>query len=188
MHPMSTVLFVCTGNQCRSPMAESIARRELDRAGYREVTVISAGLLATGMPATPLAIRVLARRGLDISAHRSRHLDEALSPVPDLVVGMAREHAREVVDRHPETFFRTFTLKDLAARAADTGPRADGQPLSEYLAMLGRGRGFASLAGFSAADDLADPIGQAPAVYELCVADIDRLVCQLVAHLWPLGR
>lgn len=71
------ILFVCTGNTCRSPMAAGVMRGLLRRAGLEgTVEVDSAGtaVRAAGQPASPLAIEAAARRGLDIAAHRSRPL------------------------------------------------------------------------------------------------------------------
>ena len=75
---MKTVLFVCTGNVCRSPMAEAIFRRVVQgRGNYR---VLSAGLGAMeGQPPSALAVQVIKEIGMDISSQRSRML------TPDLV-------------------------------------------------------------------------------------------------------
>ena len=87
---MTTLLFLCTGNTCRSPMAAAFFTHLLgDAPGVRG---ISAGLAASGGPATPQAIRVAAERGVDLSAHRSRPLALALEERPDLVLCMASSH------------------------------------------------------------------------------------------------
>src|SRR6267378_8414851 len=68
-----TLLFVCTGNLCRSPMAAALARNVL--AGRAEaVHVMSAGLLHVGEPATAEVVHLMKRRGLDLSTHRSRRV------------------------------------------------------------------------------------------------------------------
>lgn len=184
---MPTVLFVCTGNLCRSPMAAAFARRALAERGA-PVTVLSAGTLGSGRGVTADTARVMARRGLDMSSHRSRLLEDALTGDLDLIVGMAREHARAVVEQRPDAFLKTFTLRDLAARAFDAGPRAPGEDLAAYLQRAAAGRGFSSLAGATASDDIVDPIGQSPAVYERCANEIEGLVGQVVDLLWGPGR
>jgi len=91
---MTSVLFVCTGNTCRSPLAEAFTRREARLRGL-ELTVASAGTFAVeGTPATGHALRAAARRGTDLSMHRSRLLSaESLAGV-DLVVGMSPSHVQ----------------------------------------------------------------------------------------------
>jgi protein-tyrosine phosphatase len=182
---MPTLLFVCTGNLCRSPMAATVARNVL--AGRAEaVDVISAGLLRPGEPATDEAVRVMERRGLDLRAHRSRRVGDALVPAPDLILGMARQHARAVVDVIPGLFPRTFTLKDFLGRARGEGPRRAGESLATYLARVGKDRGFGALVGSSSADDVADPIGCDLRIYERCAADIEAAVTTLIDLVWPL--
>lgn len=181
---MPTLLFVCTGNLCRSPMAATVARNVL--AGRTEaVDVISAGLLRPGEPATDEAVNVMGRRGLDLSTHRSRRVGDALVPAPDLILGMARQHARAVVDVMPGLFPRTFTLKEFVARALSVGPRRAGETLDIYLARVGTDRGFGALVGSSSADDVADPIGCDLRTYERCAAEIEAAVTSLIDLVWP---
>jgi protein-tyrosine-phosphatase len=168
-------------------MAAAFAAASL--AGRSEdVSVASAGILEPGVPPTSDVIRVMARRGLDVAGHRSRRLAESLDPVPSLVVAMGREHARAVVEQVPSLFPRTFTLKDLAGRTSRTGPRMPGEDLDDYLHRLGDGRGLWNLAGASATDDVADPIGGGLAACQRCSDEIERLVVPVVEHLWPSSR
>ena len=88
------VLFVCTGNTCRSPMAEAVAREELARRGWAHVRVGSAGVAAeVGEPASEPAAIVASRRGLDLGSHRSRPLTPELMEWADLVLVMSGSHA-----------------------------------------------------------------------------------------------
>jgi protein-tyrosine phosphatase len=81
------VLIVCTGNICRSPMAEGLLRARLARLGHG--TVESAGIAAlVGRPAEPHAIEACARRGVDISAHRARQLTPEILAAADVVLVM----------------------------------------------------------------------------------------------------
>ena len=101
----TTILFVCSGNTCRSPMAEAIARNHLAqklqvKAGDLDdkgISVISAGSHAMpGARATPQAVDVLREMGLDLSAHRSRPLTVELIHQADLIYTMSGNHARAV--------------------------------------------------------------------------------------------
>src|SRR5687768_17559456 len=87
------LLFVCTGNTCRSPLAEAIARRELETLGWSHVVVSSAGAHASeGMPASEGALLSASRHGLDLSAHRTRTLTPELVAWADLILVMGLWH------------------------------------------------------------------------------------------------
>lgn len=87
------LLFVCTGNTCRSPMAEAVARDEFERRGWRHVAALSAGVSANpGMPATEAAVAAARDRGLDLSAHLSRPLDRELVEWADIILAMSPAH------------------------------------------------------------------------------------------------
>jgi protein-tyrosine-phosphatase len=86
------LLFVCSGNTCRSPLAEALAERELGNLGWR-VEVRSAGVSAlSGTPASSGSIDAGRRHGLDLTAHRSRDLDAALIDWADLILVMSPSH------------------------------------------------------------------------------------------------
>lgn len=91
------VLFVCSGNTCRSPLAVALFRRLLDEAGRPDITVESAGTGAyDGAPASDGAFLVALEQGLDLSGHRGRLLDRELVAQSDLILAMSRGHLSRV--------------------------------------------------------------------------------------------
>ncbi len=88
---MNRFLFVCTGNTCRSPMAAALMAHRLQAAGI-DGAAESAGIAATGSPAAANAVTVMAERGIDLSAHRSRPATAALCAEFDRIAVMSPVH------------------------------------------------------------------------------------------------
>jgi protein-tyrosine-phosphatase len=87
------LLFVCTGNTCRSPLAEALARREAIERGLADIEVASAGTSAwEGAPASDGALLVALERGLDLSGHRAQQLTRELVQAHDVVLAMGPHH------------------------------------------------------------------------------------------------
>jgi protein-tyrosine-phosphatase len=88
------LLFVCTGNTCRSPAAEVLARAEAERRGLSDVVTASAGTHAfEAQAAAPVSVAVASARGLDLAGHRSRELSLELAEWADHIFVMTRSHA-----------------------------------------------------------------------------------------------
>jgi len=151
------------------------------------VHVGSAGLRLVGEPASANGVDVLAERGIDLSAHRSRILDRQLLEGSDLALAMSREHLREAVLAQPDIWPRAFTLKELVRRGEMIGPRAPGESIDAWLARAHAGRNRADLLGSSSADDVEDPIGLSRSAYEKTANELSDLVDRLVDLLWPLA-
>lgn len=118
---MPSVLFICTANQCRSPMAEVIGRELLTRA-YPNVEwrVGSAGVRAVdGYPATPASATMAGRHGFDLSRHSSRPLSAALVAETDLLVTMEAAHKQAILRAFPEADGQVFVLSELIGRSED---------------------------------------------------------------------
>ncbi len=92
------ILFVCTGNTCRSPMAEGILKHLLDKKGAGDNFVVSsAGLMtAEGLPPSEFAVEVLKERGIDISSHRSKQITQDMIKDNDLILGMTLDHKQQL--------------------------------------------------------------------------------------------
>jgi protein-tyrosine-phosphatase len=96
------ILFVCTGNTCRSPMAEAIARRMVAEIGLEGIQVASAGTQAwEGSPASDEALLIGVERNLDLSEHRSRRLTPEIVKESDLILVMSPAHIAQVREVDP---------------------------------------------------------------------------------------
>lgn len=94
---MKRVLFVCTGNICRSPLAEAMLKRALHERSVEDVIVESAGTGAwDGAPASEGAYLVALERGLDLSGHRARLLTREIVEDAAMILTMARHHRARV--------------------------------------------------------------------------------------------
>lgn len=97
------ILFVCTGNTCRSPMAEAIARVRAEDRGQQRLEIRSAGTMASGeAPASRGAVLVAREAGLELEGHRSTSVTPGLVAWADLVVCMAPSHRMDVEEVAPD--------------------------------------------------------------------------------------
>src|SRR5580692_7483308 len=180
MREMTAILLLCSANVCRSVMAQALLSARL--AGRpAPVSVTSAGLLPGGQQPPAAAVAVMAARGIDIAGHVSRRVTVADLAAADLVLGMAREHARHACVLRPECWPRTFTLSELLRRGRLAGARAPGEPLGDWLARTSRDRSRHDLLG-SGPDDVPDPYGGPLAGYQATASLLDRLTSELVAQ------
>ena len=108
---MKTILFLCTGNVCRSPMAEGLFRHAV--RGRGEFRILSAGLGAVdGQPPTNHSVQAMREIGIDISQQRSRALTAELVRAADLILGMTHSHTDTVALLYPAAAEKTFLLRE----------------------------------------------------------------------------
>ncbi len=160
------VLFVCTGNICRSPTAERLAAAYAAEHGVLDFAASSAGTHAViGHPIHPEAARVLEQMGGNTSEFAARQLTAKNASTADLIIAMTSAHRDIVLEAAPRQLQRTFTLTE-----------------ASHLAAIEAVKTLAALAGsrprLSADEklDIQDPIGQSPEVFAAVGAQIAGLL------------
>jgi protein-tyrosine phosphatase len=158
-------------------MAEAFFRQRCEQRGMPWAAQ-SVGRTFDGAQPPEEIVDAMARRGLDLSVHRSRRMAYGHVSGADLVIGMDRSHVRDVTMVLPMAFTRTFTLKEIVRRGEAIGPCAE--PIDHWLAWLGIGRSPGDLVGSDAGDDVADPYRRSWRTYLGCATEIEDLTERLV--------
>ena len=170
------VLFVCTGNICRSPTAEALARRELDRHPGAPIQVSSAGSHALeGNPAASRSMLAASTRGASLERHFARELTRRRVRSAGLILCMAAEHRPFVLSYDRSAASRTFLLATFA-RVASQWEWLAGSP-AELVALA------AEHARELDGDDIDDPLGHPAEAYAACAERLDGLVTPVIAAL-----
>jgi protein-tyrosine phosphatase len=170
------VLFVCTGNICRSPTAEALARRELARYPGVPLEVSSAGSHALeGNPAASRSMLAASTRGASLERHFARELTRRRVRSAGLILCMAAEHRPFVLSYDRSAANRTYLLAAFA-RVAGQWDWLAGSP-AELVALA------AEHAQELDGDDIDDPLGHPAEAYAACAERLDGLVTPVIAAL-----
>lgn len=184
---MTSILVVCTGNICRSPIAEGLLRGELlRRFGDGAPLVSSAGTAGwEGSPASAEGVEAAAELGVDISAHRARKVRGELLREADLIVCMAGEHRDRLVAQLPEVAGRTFTLKELV-RLLEPQPLASADASPWTMApRIARAHAMRQIDPATHPDeDIADPLGQPLEAYRAIAWELEEWTTRLGVGLY----
>lgn len=148
------ILFVCTGNTCRSPMAEAIFKDIIAEKGIEEeFEVYSAGIYAfDNDPASYQAVEVMKKEfNIDLNYHRAKVLDYSDIEKADLILAMTRRHRDMIIDVFPEAADKVHVLKEFAGVKGDS--------------------------------DIIDPFGQDYEMYKYCAYEIEDLLLKVLGKL-----
>ncbi|HZD68223.1 MAG TPA: hypothetical protein VFA45_04650 [Actinomycetes bacterium] len=171
-----TVLFVCTGNLCRSPTAEAFAVRELRRHPGAPLRFTSAGTHAVeGNRAAIRSVAAAEARGASLERHHARELTRRRVRAADLILCMAVDHQPYVLAFDRPAARRTFLLASFT-RAISQWAWLARSP-AELVGMAGEH--VRELPG----DDIEDPLGHPPVAYAACAERLDGLVTAVVSGL-----
>jgi len=154
-----TVVFICTGNICRSPMAASSLGSRIPKILKNKVIVISAGIRAWNGFAPTVEAELTARlQGYDMSQHRSRSVDESIIRKSDLIICMENEQKTHLLNRFPGILEKTFTLNEFADRTGKIE------------------------------NDVEDPYGKDIDAYKSTMSLIDHLLNLSESKIWKMAR
>lgn len=172
------VLFVCTANVCRSPLAAGLMKLRAAHAGA-PMKIASAGTLAEGVKSDPHVVSVLAEYGVDAAEKRSRLLTPELIANSHLILAMTITHARRVISESPEHRERVFLLREAVQLASSIGPRSDDMPVDGWLRTMDAARTL-SYASEDPGLEISDPIGKPRPVFVDLASELDQNLSWLI--------
>ncbi|MCG8500169.1 MAG: low molecular weight protein arginine phosphatase [Firmicutes bacterium] len=126
---MKKILFICTGNTCRSSMAEGLFKKLLTEYGIDNIEASSAGT-SVFFPscASDHAIKIMRDQGIDLSTHQSKQVTKEMVEKANLIFTMTVNHRENVIRLCPQAADRVFTLKEFANEAENNNALDIGDP------------------------------------------------------------
>lgn len=159
---IKSVVFVCTGNTCRSAMAEAMFKKMLLEKNLNDIQVKSRGIAASSQLQVPETVRrLMLEENIDITRHKAEKLTEKDVEEAGLILVMETWQGVDIVQRFPQAESKTFLLKKYVEESEQ---RAQNSELSMDL-------------------EIYDPIGQSPEVYRFCKEEIKKCLEKLLAQI-----
>jgi len=139
MTKIKSVLFVCTGNSCRSIMAEGLLRKKLEEMGRKDIEVFSAGTCAVGgFVPTDNTIFVMKEEGVDVSGYKTSRLTPDKIQKADLILAMELIHLEEILNMAPDVAVKTHLLRKYARVKNEPGGVEVMDPIGRPLEIYER--------------------------------------------------
>ena len=166
------VLFLCTGNSCRSPMAEGILKKMLRENEVDDFEISSAGISTfSGVPASLFSMQVSKTRNVDLSQHRSRQLNKQILKKADLILAMSDEHLEYVRKMDKNALDRTHLLKAFSSSRRQIGENDSASNKDESTGVL----------------YIKDPIGGSMDDYNRCFVELEEEIGRAFQELVGLA-
>jgi len=159
------ILFVCTGNTCRSAMAEAMLKKMLVEKNLPNLQVKSCGVGASAQFLVPEIVKkLMLEENIDISKHKAQALAQEAVEDTDLILVMENRHREEIIKKFPQAKDKIFLLKEYVEK---------GQIQEEAKSEEQRAKDLG----------IYDPIGQSPEVYRFCKEEIKKCLEKLLTRI-----
>lgn len=175
------VLFVCTANICRSPMAAALFAKSAHAHDATDALAASGGFLEGGRAVHEHVTTILDTQGIDVSQKRSQRLSASLVDPADLILTMTSEHARGVVSQFPRSIERVYTLRHFGSVVT---PRARHDSTTEWLHAINDANRRAYL-GDDILLDIPDPIGHPLKAFQGLAVELDSTISWIMDCAYP---
>lgn len=175
------ILFVCTGNTCRSAMAEAMLRKMLFEKNLTDIEVSSRGLAASPEFQVPETVKqLMLEENIDISKHQAQKITEKDVEEADLILVMEGWQGVEIIQQFPQAENKTFLFKKYVFPPAEACfCEALRQSKAEWRTSESDLKSNLESNSF----EIYDPIGQSPEVYRFCKEEIKKYLIKLITQI-----